>query len=525
MNKAVFKTKTFVKATDTINEAGGKAYSLEPKAALAQLVCTGCFNQTFYADSDVQIQQILDLTKNLDSNFIAKTAIFAREKGFMKDMPAMLVAILTARHDPILKKVFGKVIDNGKMLRNFVQIIRSGVTGRRSFGTVPKQLIQDWFKSRSVNEIFNQSVGNNPTFADILKMVHPKPETKEKESLYGWFLNKSQESLPDIVQKFEDFKAKRTREIPAIPFEMLTALDLSIEDWCEIAKKARWHWIRMNLNTLLRHKVFEKKEMVDLVVEKLVDKESISKAKVFPYQLMAAYINVNAEIPQKIKNALQDALEIATDNVPRIDGKVYVLVDVSGSMNMAVTGYRKGSTSKVNCVNVASLISSVILRKNDEAEVIPFSDRVRDIDLNPKDSIMTNAKKISSILGGGTNCSAPMEMLNERKAKGDFVIVVSDNQSWVDTYGNDGNSTKLMQEWTKFRGRNHKAKLVCLDIQPHLHTQAYEKSDILNIGGFSDNVFDLMALFAKDEMGADHWVGEIEKNKLEWCQDYMEKKS
>jgi len=31
-----------------------------------------------------------------------------------------------------------RVINNGKMLRNFVKIVRSGVAGRKSLGTAPK---------------------------------------------------------------------------------------------------------------------------------------------------------------------------------------------------------------------------------------------------------------------------------------------------------------------------------------------------------------------------------------------------
>lgn len=57
-------------------------------------------------------------------------------------------------------------------------------------------------------------------------------------------------------------------------------------------------------------------------------------------------------------------MEIATMNVPRIDGQVRVLLDVSGSMHGALTGYRKGATSMVRCLDVAALIAASILRKN-----------------------------------------------------------------------------------------------------------------------------------------------------------------
>ena len=67
-----------------------------------------------------------------------------------------------------------------------------------------------------------------------------------------------------------------------------------------------------------------------------------------------------------------------------------------------------------------------------------------------------------------------------------------------------------MDAWAKFRARNPQARLVCLDIQPNASTQAAEREDVLNIGGFADSVFEIIALFAKGELRADHWVGEID---------------
>ena len=49
--------------------------------------------------------------------------------------------------------------DNGRMLRNFVQILRSGQTGRKSLGTAPKRLVQTWLESAGDRQLLNASVG------------------------------------------------------------------------------------------------------------------------------------------------------------------------------------------------------------------------------------------------------------------------------------------------------------------------------------------------------------------------------
>ena len=126
---------------------------------------------------------------------------------------------------------------------------------------------------------------------------------------------------------------------------------------------------------------------------------------------------------------------------------------------------------------------------------------------------MTNAQKLANLPSGGTNCSAPLVEMNKRKANGDFVIYVSDNESWVDTphYGRFGGSaTKTMTEWAKFKARNANARMACIDIQPNATSQAKERVDVLNIGGFSDQVFKVIAEFEAGHLGADHWIGVIE---------------
>ena len=519
-NKTIFQTfkGMFTPKADTFNEAGGTAYKLSPKQALAQYAATGCFNHTFYADADEQLDAVLDLANELDGEFVAKTAVFAREKGFMKDMPALLLAVLSVKDKDLFERAFPRVIDNGKMLRNFVQIMRAGAVGRKSLGSLPKRMVREWFEKRSAEQIFQQSVGQSPSIADILKMVHPKPIDAEREALYGYFIGREIDAnkLPEIVKQFERFKNGESTEVPNVSFQMLTALPLGEKEWAEIARNAGWQMTRMNLNTFQRHGVFADEAMVELIAERLGNAESVRKARVFPYQLLSAYsaASANKEIPRAISEALQDAMEIATENVPAIKGKVWIFPDISGSMHSAVTGYRKGSTSAVRCLDVTAMVAAAILRKNPTAEIIPFSDNIVEAELNPRDSVMTNSQKLASLPSGGTNCSAPLRELNRRKAKGDVVIYVSDNESWIDSNRTWNRGTATMEQWNEFKSRNRDAKLVCIDIQPYAHTQAQERTDILNIGGFSDQVFTLVSEFAKGTLDTGHWVGVIEKVEL-----------
>lgn len=500
---------------NTRNDAGGPAYSLSAKATLARMAVTGCLSQTYYASAETQLDRVFELAAQVDADFLAKTALYARLEGYMKDMPALLCAVLATRDMDRLAEIFPRVIDNGRMLRNFVQILRSGMTGRKSLGSAPRRLVRQWLERATDRQLLDASVGTSPSLADIVKMVHPQPRAKDREAFYGWLIGRSyvEDALPEIVRNFEAWKRSREGELPAVPFQMLAALDLSDREWSMIAGAASWQTTRMNLNTFVRHGVFRFGGMADKLAERLANPQLIRRSRVFPYQLLVAYLNAGNEVPEQLRNALQDAMEIALTNVPAIRGSVVICADVSGSMRSPVTGFRKGSSSAVRCVDVAGLVAAAFLRKNHHARVLPFECDVVNLRLDPRDSVMTSALRLASVGGGGTNCSAPLKLLNQQKAAPDLVIFVSDNESWIDSRQGRG-ATALMAQWETLKQRNPKAKLVCLDLVPNTTAQAPDRKDILNIGGFSDTVFEIIASFAEAENGEDHWIRKIEAQPL-----------
>lgn len=522
-NPLLFSSRGSVPVADAKNHHGAPAYGLSDRAALAQLALTGCLNGTFYATPQDQLTQVLDLCRRLPATYIGQTAVLARQQGHMKDLPALLLAVLAARpteHDrAVLDRVWDLVIDNGKMLRNFVQIVRSGVTGRRSLGSRPKRLVRRWLATRTADELLRASVGANPSLADVIKMVHPKPETAAERATFGYLVGRPYDIglLPAPLADYEVWKAQALAgnvaeaAVPRVPFQKLTSLPLPTSVWTRIAQDAGWQMTRMNLRTFARHGVFEDPALVDLIARRLRNPQAIRRARVFPYQLLQAW-RMAGDLPEPIREALHDALELAVANVPPLTGRVAICPDVSGSMASPVTGWRPGATTAVRCIDVAGLLAATFLRQTRDALVLPFEHRVVDVRLERRDTVMTNAEKLASIGGGGTACSAPLKRLAQRNERVDLVVLVSDNESWCDVkrpWGSSG--TETMAAWAKVKKRNPRAKLVCIDIQPYPTTQAKSRADVLNVGGFSDAVFGTIAAFLDGRHTGEHLVARIEE--------------
>src|SRR4051812_3287979 len=176
-NKGLFASAMakFLPATDAVNREMAPAYAYEPEQRLAQLAATGTLQDNFYSAAQTQLAEVLDAAKAVDPLFVAKAAAFARSRGAMKDMPALLTAYLTLAEPDLAIRLFDRVIDNGRMLRSFMQIMRSGAVGRRSLGTRPKRLVQAWLERASMRALMQAATGSDPSLADIVRMVHPKP--------------------------------------------------------------------------------------------------------------------------------------------------------------------------------------------------------------------------------------------------------------------------------------------------------------------------------------------------------------
>ena len=513
-NKGLFATAIarLLPATTAINREGASAYAYGPEARLAQLSATGSLSDSFYATAETHLAEALAAARACDPLFVARAAVHARKAGAMKDMPALLAAYLTVADPDLGVRAFHGAIDNGRMLRTYVQILRSGQVGRTSLGSRPKRLVAQWLERASVRDLMAAATGASPSLADIVRMVHPKPADEGRRAFYGWLLGRPYDvaALPVELASFEAWKRDTSLPLPPVPWDWLTAYPLSAEQWAGLTATMGWQALRMNLNTLARNGTFAVPGVTESVAARLADVEAAKRARVLPYQLMVALDTVGDGVPLAVQAALETALEASVSRLPVVEGRVVVCPDVSGSMRSPATGYRKGATSKVTCNDVAALIAAAVLRTNRRARVLPFEQAVVPITLDPFARLAVNKAKLAAVGGGGTNVSAPLARLNAEQAKVDLVVIVSDNESWVDA--NRGGATQTMREWDRIVRRSPAARLVCIDIQPHGTTQASGRPEILNVGGFSDAVFDVVARFAGGE--ARDWVGIVEQTEV-----------
>lgn len=566
-------------ATDTVNSAGGIAYSHPDKHALINLAFTGTFPDATYYDGkagSTQLSRVLALTEKInDPVFVAKVAIASRHGGKLKDMPmALLLCVakqtpqeliyrkkLVSRQDSnytafarredglalraledsrarLVGTVFTRVVDDGKVLKTLFQMIRSGVFGVKCLASMFERLFGARLNEFNDGALLSAAVGDKPSIGDVLRCARPRPRDNGRRAFFGWLLNSPVEdwapaSYTDLPEPVKILDAYRKAETEVLQVELLKQLDGYIRwdllsdaakgplVWRQIAATMGPKALRMNLNTLQRHDVFADAAAVADVANRLCDPDAVRRSKQLPYEFYAAYKFAGVDMPHAIRQALSRATDVACENIPALPGPVVIGVDVSGSMNSPATGERAGHTSKLTCKDAAALFAAAILKKNPDSLLIPFSDRLYpDFRVDPDDSILSIADRLAKRSAGGTAIQLPIEAALKTARPLAGAIILSDNESWIDPRylrnGLSGGRTMLFQCWAQFvanqrsLGKYPEPKLVCYDLQMSGTTQAPERNDILNLSGFSDVSFSIVADFFAGNLPFDPKTRELD---------------
>jgi len=542
VNKTMFAPASvatpLVPLADTSNAAGGAAYSTSDEKVLAQIACTGTFGNTFYINGETQLAQLIAAAERVSPEYLAQVTVYAHQHGLMKDTPAVLLALLLGRSHELFGRVFPLVINNAKMLHNFAAVIRSGVTGRRNFGSVARKLVSDWLINADTWKLLNGASNNNPSLGDIINMVHPRPKDAAQAAFFKWFANRSEltfsehELLPEQVRALDNFVANRTDDtpIPDVPFFFLEGLELSHQQRLALAAKTSPVQSLKMINTFNRNNLFGsplpgagdvtfKADLINRLERITFD----AKTKLFPFQAMTALHALEGAVPGDVKATVENLVNRAMTKAPVLKGTTVVAVDISSSMRSMVLGRNDKASTNTSCVDVAALIGVGIVKCNPENSILVlFNDNIGFWQFNHDHSVVTVANEIARITTGGTNTPLVIEMLLQsyarEKASGnspaviDNVIIVSDNESWIGASG--GNYTRggvpLQARWQEYlKEWNPKAKMLCININPEKSVQVKDTPNAINIGGFSDIVFQLMDDYFNNDTTGDFWVDRI----------------
>lgn len=224
----------------------------------------------------------------------------------------------------------------------------------------------------------------------------------------------------------------------------------------------------------------------------------------------------------KILDALEKAITISCKNLPVLEGRSAILIDHSGSVRGDMGGSSEVSAfSKTNTAVIGNLFGCMIASVLPDVFIGMFGDKLINYEYDRSRGVLWNNKKSFTAggeCGGATENGlfAFLEKCVKDKIKVDNLYVISDMQigdgeSIVWEKSSNYEYGKFAELLKGFKKVNPNCKIVSISIQGYGSEMFYRGSNILNIAGWSESIFDVIN---SKFCGYKNMIEEIKKIKI-----------
>ena len=520
----------------TKNFMGEDAYVLSDKEALVSMVMTTFLANSYYVSESKLLDKIQNLVEKCGYEFVAKLALYARTKGNLRSVSHFLAALVCkdSTHQVWLKSFYEHIVlrpdDISEILACYSKLNGFDLSNKklRKIPNAMKKGFSKVLSSLSPYQIDKYKMNSKSlSLIDIVNLIHPVPTNKNKEAYRRLMHGESLAGTYD--SKILEKEMAETGKIANSSHELILAKHDAIKSVLDSGMPI------MNLLRNLRNIMLYAPDLIDEAIKQLTNHDKIVNSRLLPFRFMSAYDAVNkmsiddyvsnnkskivfeSEMPSmdeeslvvlksKVSNALEDAMSIACENVPELEGNCAILIDHSGSVRGDSYGTSTISPwSSVRTAHIGNLFGSIVAFKQKNVYIGMFGDKLIsptiDRNLGLLDFNKTTYAK-GDACGGATENGIYKFLKNviaEKKHIDNF-IVFSDMEigdggegGWDNT---SSSGCKFKDLFNEFRKINPNCLTVCCNIRGQSGTSVFNPNlKILNISGWSNNIFDVISMY------------------------------
>lgn len=438
--------QTVSKSPDTMgHEAAG--FSRDPKSELFLLAVTNMVGEkTFYENAknrDARFEDLIHQTTVEDAGWIRRFVPYLRDTMNMRSASIVMAAeyVRAGGGDgrAVINSACQRADEPAEMLAYW--ITRYGKNLPKPVKRGLADAVTRLYSERSALKY--DSAGSAFRMADVLELVHPKPKAPWQGELFKYLITKrhnreniSTEGLATIAAhgSVASLSQDEIRKIIAEAGGDENVLEAGGWTWEALSAKygkldaAFWEAMipNMGIFALVRNlRNFDdagiSEAAATAVAIKLQDPEVIAKSRMFPLRFYSAWKNTTT---MNWGKALEVSLELSLQNVPSLKGRTLVLVDVSSSMDGAMS-----DKSKATRYEVASIFGGAIATRAEKATLVAFSTGSAEVQFGKVGSVLRIADAINKAEPHmGTNTA---EALRRHYDNHDRVVLVTDEQAFA----------------------------------------------------------------------------------------------
>ena len=360
---------------------GGAGYERDDEAALFLLAATNMVGEdTFYeraADRDVRFTELVHRVTAADAAFIAGAdpeagrvglAHYLRQSMLMRSAAVVMAAEYVAaggeRGRSVVARALQRPDEPAEMIGYWM------VTHGRRLPMAIKRGVADAARRMYTERaaLRYDGISRQIRMADVLELTHPEPKDGAQSALFRYLLDRRHHDdaradgamLPVLAAAAELAAVPVDDRRAALRERGPAALARAGYSWERLAgwlpggmDAEAWEAVipSMGVMALLRNlRNFDESGIAEASVESVIatitDAAEVAKARLFPYQVWAAYKHAPSD---HWKRALARTLALSTRNIPALDGTL-VVIDTSASMQTPVSRHSAMSRVEVGAV-------------------------------------------------------------------------------------------------------------------------------------------------------------------------------
>jgi hypothetical protein len=411
---------------------GGAAVRINKVQQLQRLL-NACllWEDNFYSDGKSVADAMRELVRDVPAQKCAELAVKAREEQKLRHAPLLVVYEMTLAskaHRELVGETLARVIQRPDEITEFVAIYYKLGGGKRPLSKQVKKGLAAAFNKFGEYALAKYNRDKDVKLADVLALVHAKPKDRETGLLFAKLANK--DHLPKKT-KFAQFPVANTYRSLAKDFH-----GLETPDTWEVAlsggadKKEAFERLiaedKLGGLAMIRNL----RNMQEAGVSDSVIKQGLAQMnaeRVLPFRFIAA-----AKYAPKFEAHLERAMFKCLEGHPKLPGKTVLLVDVSGSMDWAISS-GGGKKSDLERVDAAVALAMLLREICEDVVVYSFSDREALVPTRRGFALAEAIKKSQN--HSGTYLGRSASAVAAREGDVDRVVVITDEQAH-DTVGN-----------------------------------------------------------------------------------------
>ena len=378
------KTRSNLK---THEGAPAKIINAELQLRRSVMACMLC-EDSFYEDGQVIAQRIEETILKVKPEIVANIAIEAREKFKLRHVPLLLARTLAKLKYPI-SEALAKIIQRPDELTEFLAIYWKD--GKQPLSAQVKKGLAKAFTKFDEYQLAKYNRDNDIKLRDVLFLSHAKPKDDLQADLWKRLVNKELQ-IPDTWEV--NLSAGKDKK----------------ESWERLLQENKLGGLAILRNL---------RNMTSANVNIKLIKDSILKMKterILPFRFISA-----AKYASQLEQELETAMFKCLIGFEALKGKTILLVDVSGSMDDAIS-----AKSDLKRLDAACGLGMLLREVCEDVEIFTFSNNI--VHIPPRRGFALRNAINSSQPHAGTELGRAIKTIDANKEY-NRIIVITDEQS------------------------------------------------------------------------------------------------